>query len=253
MGGSRVHRQNQLILQTGRLEFTQRELSISALSLLSAASLRSPVLENQLEQLKRSPTRVLTPNSLTQPIHDRRGQLIQHTTTKLHREAQSAVVGAFGGVLSGAGLGWWLVFGEHILSLGAGTEMGTAIGSGALLAVGSIRWAVGKWERAKRRWSQDSARIGEGLTRDLQVCVYCSSPPIANTACPQSTVQRTLDDNVTIVASTACKGMQDLVDRRRNEIHQLHGELCDLDTELHACAQFPASWTVPSVKELDIE
>lgn len=171
MSGSRVHRQNQLILQTGRLEFTQRELSISAFSLLSAVSLRSPVLENQLQQLKCLPNHVLTPNSLTRPIHDRRSQLIRYTTTRLHREAQSAVVGAFGGVLSGAGLGWWLVFGEHILSLGASTEMGTAIGSGALLAVSSIRWAVGKWERAKRRWLQDSARIGEGLTRDLEVCV----------------------------------------------------------------------------------
>jgi len=121
--------------------------------------------------LKRSPAVVLTPNNLTQPVHDRRSQLIQHTTTKLHREAQSAVIGAFGGVLSGAGLGWWLAFGEHIFSLGAGTEMGTAIGSGALLAVSSVRWAVGKWERAKRGWVQDSVRVGEGLTRDLQVRV----------------------------------------------------------------------------------
>ncbi|KAF8554204.1 hypothetical protein OG21DRAFT_1413072 [Imleria badia] len=169
--------ENQLILQTGRLECTQRELSISAFTLLSAASLRSPVLENQLQQLTHSPTHTLTPNSLTQPVHDRRSRLIQYTTTKLHREAQSAVVGAVGGILSGTGLGWWLAFGEHILSLGAGTEMGTAIGSGALLAVGSIRWAVGKWERAKRRWVQDSARIGDGLKRDLQVCVrtWCSS------------------------------------------------------------------------------
>ncbi|KAG8213935.1 hypothetical protein J3R82DRAFT_10681 [Butyriboletus roseoflavus] len=234
--------ENQLILQTGCLEFTQRELFISAFSLLSAASqtsLRSPVLENQLQQLKRSPTHVLTVNSLTQPIHDRRSQLIQYTTSRLHREAQSAVVGAFGGVLGGAGLGWWLAFGEHIFSLGASTEMGTAIGSGALLAVSSIRWAVGKWERAKRRWAQDSARIGEGLTRDLQ-----------------RTIQRTVDNNVTVVASTACKGMQDLVDRRRNEVHQLHGELCDLDVELRACAQFPASWTAQSpisVKVVDIE
>ncbi|KAH0827868.1 hypothetical protein J3R83DRAFT_3495 [Lanmaoa asiatica] len=234
--------ENQLILQTGRLESIQRELSISAFSLLSAAgatSLRSPVLENQLQQLERSPTHALTSNRLTQPIHDRRRQLIQYTTTMLHREAQSAVVGAFGGVLSGTGLGWWLAFGEHILNLGAGTEVGTAIGSGALLAVGSVRWAVGKWERAKRRWAQDSGRIGESLTRDLQ-----------------STIQRTVDDNVTIVASTTCKGMQDLIDRRRSEIHRLHEELCDLDAELHACAQFPASWTGQnprSVKEVDIE
>ncbi|KAF8444609.1 hypothetical protein L210DRAFT_3758591 [Boletus edulis BED1] len=227
--------ENQLILHTGRLDFTQRELSSAAFDLLSASSLHSPVLENQLQQLEHSPTHMLTPSSLTQPIYNRRNQLIQYTTTKLHREAQSAVIGTFGGILSGAGLGWWLAFGEHILSLGSGTEMGTAIGSGALLAVGSIRWAVGKWERAKRRWMQDSARIGEGLTRDLQ-----------------STIQRTLDDNVTIVASTACEGMQDLIDGRRNEIHQLHGELCELDAELRACAQFPASRTGPC-KESTIE
>ena len=111
--------------------------------------------------------------------------MIQHTTTKLHREAQSAVVGAFGGVLSGAGVGWWLVFGEPILGLGTGAEMGTAIGSGALLAVSGIRWAVGKWERAKRRWVQDSGRVGEGLTRDLQVYVYklCVSYTIADITC----------------------------------------------------------------------
>ena len=180
MEGSRVHRQNQLILHTGRLASTKRELSDSAFSLISAsssASLRSPILENQLQQLKRLPAHDLTPDSLTQPIHDRRNQLIRHTTTKLHREAQSAVVGAFGGMLSGVGLGWWLAFGEHIFSLGAGTEMGTAIGSGALVAVSGIRWAVGKWERGKQRWIQDSERIGEGLTRDLQVCIYklCTS------------------------------------------------------------------------------
>lgn len=173
--GSRIHCKHQLILYTGRLESIKRELSIPAFSLVStslSASLRSPVLENQLEQLKCSPTHALVPSSLTQPIHDRRNQLIQHTTTKLHREAQNAVLGAFGSVLSGAGLGWWLTFGDHILSLGAGAEMGTAVGSGTLLAVGGIRWAVGKWERAKQRWLQDSARVGEGLMRDLEVCVY---------------------------------------------------------------------------------
>lgn len=207
-GGSQVLRQNQLILQTGRLECTQRELSSSAFSLLSAAPLRSPVLENQLQQLTHSPTYNLTSNSLTQPIHDRRSQLVQYTTTKLHREAQSAIVGAFGGILSGAGLGWWLAFGEHILSLGAGTEMGTAIGSGVLLAVGSIRWAVGKWERAKRRWVQDSARIGEGLTRDLQVCVQVLVMNIADPSVHRALLSRhwtTMSPSSLRLHARACK------------------------------------------------
>ncbi|KAG9316622.1 hypothetical protein JVU11DRAFT_2676 [Chiua virens] len=234
--------ENQLILHTGRLESTQRELSTFTSGLISAASsssLRSPVLENQLQQLEHSPTHALTVTSLTRPIQDRRSQLIQYTTAKLHREAQGAVVATFGGLLSGAGLGWWLAFGEHILSLGAGTEIGTAIGSGVLLAVGGIRWAVGKWERAKQRWLQDAGRIGEGLTRDLQAC---------------STVQRIVDDNVTIVASTACKGVQDLVDRRHDEISQLQGELLNLDTELNTCAEFSGSRkSTHSVKNVDIE
>jgi hypothetical protein len=168
-------RSRQLILQTGRLEPTQRKLSTLALSLLSSSSeaslLRSAVLENRLQQLIGSPAYTLTPSTLTQPIHNRRNQLIRYTTTKLHQEAQSAVVGAFGGVLTGAGLGWWLAFGDHILSLGVAMETGTATGVGALLAVGSIRWAVGKWERAKQRWTQDAGRISEGLARDIQVCL----------------------------------------------------------------------------------
>ena len=50
--------------------------------------------------------------------------------------------------------------------------------------------------------------------------------------------------------------MQDLVDKRRNELHQLHEELCDLDAELRARAQFPPSRTgssPPSGKKIDVE
>ena len=88
---------------------------------------------------------------------------------RLHRDAQNAVLGAFGGMFGGAGLGWWLAFGESALSLGAGSEAGTAFGAGVLAAVAGIRWAVGKWERAKRRWVDDAHRVGEGLKRDLKV------------------------------------------------------------------------------------
>ncbi|KAF9227352.1 hypothetical protein BS17DRAFT_775358 [Gyrodon lividus] len=235
--------ENQLILQTGRLEPTQRKLSTSAFNLLSSSqtySLRSPVLENRLHQLARSPAYTLAPSTLTQPIHDRRNQLIQYTTTRLHQEAQSAVVGAFGGVLTGAGLGWWLAFGGHVLSLGAGTEIGTATGAGALLAVGSIRWGMGKWERAKRKWTRDAERIGEGLARDLK-----------------ATIHRTIDDKVVTTAVTGCKGLDKLVEGRREEIRQLHDELQALQTELHACAHFPTSWkdshTLSSADKIDTE
>lgn len=32
-----------------------------------------------------------------------------------------------------------------------------------------VRWAVGTWERAKKRWWEDWVRVGEGLGRDLEV------------------------------------------------------------------------------------
>ncbi|KIJ67783.1 hypothetical protein HYDPIDRAFT_25255 [Hydnomerulius pinastri MD-312] len=229
----------QLILQTGRLEPLQNKHTASAFTLLASPSsnsaLRSPVLVNRLHQLAHSPSYALTPTTLTHPIHSRRTQLTLYTTTKLHREAQSAVLGAFGGVLSGAGLGWWMAFGEHILSFSAGAEAGTAVGAGALLAVGSVRWAVGKWERAKRRWMQDAERVGEGVRRDLK-----------------ATIQRTVDERVVVVASTACEGLQDLVGKRKEEIHQIYHELKSLETELSGCARFPSSWTGNTTSHPDL-
>ncbi|OAX39122.1 hypothetical protein K503DRAFT_717128 [Rhizopogon vinicolor AM-OR11-026] len=170
--------ESQLILQTGRLASTQTSLTSSTFSLLaklaspsspSFPAFHSPILDNHLRQLAHSPSFALTPDTLIRPIQARRSQLAKHTTMRLHHDAQNAVLGAFGGIFGGAGLGWWLAFGESALSLGAGSEAGTALGAGALVAVASIRWAVGKWERAKRHWVDDANRVSEGLKRDLKV------------------------------------------------------------------------------------
>lgn len=79
--------------------------------------------------------------------------------------------------MGGAGIGWvgwmgWLVgSGEGLFaSLGMTMEPATAMGVGALTAVASIRWAVGRWEKGKRKWWEDWRRIGDGLDRDLRVC-----------------------------------------------------------------------------------
>lgn len=62
-----------------------------------------------------------------------------------------------------------------------------------------------------------------------------------------------MDDNITIVASTACKGMHDLVERRRSEIRQLDKELSELETELHAISATWTSQNPPSEKKVDRE
>ncbi|KAG6335569.1 hypothetical protein ID866_3509 [Astraeus odoratus] len=157
--------EDELILQTGRLSAAQAQLSkctwdlLATLTPLSSwSSFHSPILLNELRQLESAPSYTLSPTTLTKTLHSRRDQLAQYTTPKLHRDAQSAVLVAFGGILGGSGIGWWLAFGEHLLSLGAGSEIATAVGVGALVGTSSLRWAVGKWERAKRRWLQDLER-----------------------------------------------------------------------------------------------
>ena len=145
------------------------------MSLLSThPALSTEVLRNTLLQVQRTPDYSLTPETLTQPIHTRRNQILEFPTTQLHVTGQRAVLGMTGGIVTGVGiswagwLGWLLGSGEGLLGF-MGMEAGTAVGVGILSAVASIRWTVGKWEKSKRRWWQDWKRVAEGMDRDLKV------------------------------------------------------------------------------------
>ncbi|KAF8973067.1 hypothetical protein BDZ97DRAFT_1989233 [Flammula alnicola] len=168
--------ESKLIMHTGRLSGLQDSMSQSAFTLLSAhPTISTAVLRNNLLQLKASPNYHLSPDSLTEPLFTRRNQIIEYPTTRLHVTGQRAVLGMTGGILSSVGISWagwlgWLVgSGEGLLGF-VGIDASTAIGVGMLGAVASIRWAIGRWEKSKKRWWQDWARVGEGLDRDLKVC-----------------------------------------------------------------------------------
>lgn len=217
--------EHNLILQTGRLSSAQSQLTKSTLDFLSTlappspySTFHSPVLLNQLHQLEASPSYSLSPATLTQPLVNRRNQILRFTTPKLHREAQNAVLGVLGGVLAGTGVGWWLTIGEHLLNLGAGSEMATAVGAGTLVSISALRWAVGKWERGKRRWMQDLERVGAGTSRDLK-----------------ASLQYTIDHNVVVVADTACQRSEDLIMKRREALTRIKADLQVLQAELEAC------------------
>lgn len=214
--------ENQLILQTGRLASTQASLTSSTFSQLAKLAspplaFHYPILDNHLRQLTHSPTYALTPSTLTHPIQARRSQLTQHTTTRLHRDAQNTVLGAFGGMFGGVGVAWWLAFGENALSIGTGSEAGTALGAGALVAVASIRWAVGKWERAKRKWVEDADRVGEGLKRDLK-----------------ATLERGIEKNVAVVPMAAYEGLRELAGKQQEEIDVVRSDLISMQADVEA-------------------
>lgn len=158
-------------MQAGRLSSLQEQFASFVQTLLSAypslSNFASPVLSNTLSQIQSSQKYPLTPTVLTRPIHSRISQLTTYSTSQLHLKAQRIVLGLYGSLFGGLGVSWagWVGFTEPLLGLGAETSVGV----GMLGAVFCLRWAVGKWERAKKRWWADWERIGEGLGRDLKV------------------------------------------------------------------------------------
>ncbi|KAI0075753.1 hypothetical protein K474DRAFT_1646119 [Panus rudis PR-1116 ss-1] len=213
--------EDKLIYHTGRLAVQQQSLTSAANKLLASFSapspFRSPVLQNELDQIEASPTFPLKPHSLTGPIYSRRNQLT-YPTRMLHASAQRVIVGMGSSVLGGLGVAWagWAeqlgVFG----SLQLGIEGQTAMGLGAFGAAAGIRWAVGRWEKAKRRWWQDWDRVGEGLARDLEASLH-----------------NAVDEQVVAVPEAACKGLCRLLEQREEQIASLKDDLrtSELDAE----------------------
>ena len=131
----------------------------------------SPVLHNTLERIISSPSYPLTAGVLTAPLRSRQSQL-GYPTERLHVSAQRAVITMSGSVLGGIGVAWagWaseLGLMGGLVNVGMGVE--TAMGVGMLGAALGVRWAVGRWDKAKKRWWRDWNRVGEGLERDLKV------------------------------------------------------------------------------------
>ena len=155
-----------LILHTGRLSALQGSLSSSAT--LLPPLLPSPVLQNTLAQLSSSPSYTLQTSTLITPLRTRLDQLISYPTTRLHLAGQSALLGILGRV-GGTGIAIYLLGVWSGIGIAGASGPGTAAGILALSLLVGVRWSMGKWERAKKRWWGDWSRLGEGLRRDLEV------------------------------------------------------------------------------------
>ena len=167
-------------MSTGELSVLQADITESAFALLAKhRAVDTAVLRNALLQCKTSLGYPLTAATLTGPIQLRRDQLIEYPTMRLHIAGQRAVLVAATGVLSGIGISWagwmgWLLgTGEGLLGVIA-LEPGTAIGLGMLTAAAGVRWTIGVWEKAKKRWWEDWNRVGAGLDRDLKASLTLS-------------------------------------------------------------------------------
>jgi hypothetical protein len=142
---------------------TQATHASRALSRAAALppTLRSHVLLNALRQLAHAPSFALEPRALLRPLERRLARLDAGTTAALARAAQALLLR----VASSAGAG--AATGAVMLAHGAGE----AAGAGLLVAVAGVRWAIGRWEKVRRLWRADWARVKEAAERDVEVSV----------------------------------------------------------------------------------
>lgn len=159
-----------MVYQTGILSVLQQSLAASLQRTLSSPahpSLHSAVLINDLPRLN-----PIHPTLLLAPLQGRLDQLLSSSgpISVLQLRAQNAVRStyALSAGSAASGYGAWLV---DVLGAESGlglAALGTAIG---------LRWGLGKWEKAKRKFWVDFARVESGLEEDLQVrsIFVCSS------------------------------------------------------------------------------
>lgn len=232
-----------LVFHAGRLAALQGSFKDSAAALsrsfLPSSPFHSPVLHNTLERIASAPTYPLSAAALTAPLHARQSQL-GFPTERLHASAQRAVITMSGSVLGGFGIAWagWaseLGLAGGFISVGMGAE--TAMGVGMLGAAVGVRWAVSRWDSARRRWWKDWDRVGEGLERDLKVghmAVFLAVLSLLTSMlCGfQAALTRTMDQHVVLVPETACSGLEELVAKRQAEVQELKEEVQTLEAEV---------------------
>ena len=97
--------------------------------------------------------------------------LAKFPVTRLHLAAQRVVFSTLGSATTSLGVLWanWvgLIGDVSLLGLNLGGE--TVVGAGILVGVVGVRWSVGRWERAKKKFWADWERVGKGLGRDMTV------------------------------------------------------------------------------------
>lgn len=100
--------------------------------------------------------------------------LANFPVTRLHLSAQRVVLSTLGSLATSFGVLWanWVGLIENIGIVGVTLGGETIVGAGILAGVAGLRWSVGRWEKAKRKFWADWERVEKGLTRDLTVRLF---------------------------------------------------------------------------------
>ncbi|KAA1471779.1 hypothetical protein DENSPDRAFT_929821 [Dentipellis sp. KUC8613] len=231
-----------LLPSLSKLPVAQAQLTHFTYSRLPAppSPLASQVLRNSVDQLVAAPDYTVRPMELLAPLNRRRTMLEGVVTDTLERAAQGLIARVFGSASAGVGAGgawiaWqegaaWLVgsAGDAAVSATQLAEaVGTGTGLGLLVAVSGIRWAVGKWERARRDWWLSWKRVADGAERDMK-----------------ASLEEVLEKKVMLVPVRASAGLEDIVGKRSAEVDRLCAEVKKTEEAIRALKPSPAKQTV---------
>ncbi|CAK5277398.1 unnamed protein product [Mycena citricolor] len=219
-----VELEKDLIFHSGRLEQIQASMTAQTMALVkqtNVQSLKSPVLQNTLDQLVSSPNFRVQPTTLPGPLAARSDLLLDAPTARFHRAAQRALLRMIGTAIGGMAISWsgYLGYlssnGGLAASLGIGLEPGTALATGVFGAVFGVYWSTMSWDKGKREWWGQFERVLGGSKVDLK-----------------ETLQKTLHEQVLVVPRTACQDLTIRIGKRERELELLQGELNDLKQQL---------------------
>jgi hypothetical protein len=148
----------------GTLASKQKTIHIATSTLLEnlPASFKSAVLVNDISRIRQhhKPHPVHS-STLTSSLAHRRSQLIDFALPTLQTRLERSVLDGLGySALSSVSAVW--------LNAASVLEGETAFLVGLLGVLGAIRIGVGRWERAKKKWSADFARVSGGLKADIE-------------------------------------------------------------------------------------
>ncbi|EJD52696.1 hypothetical protein AURDEDRAFT_149328 [Auricularia subglabra TFB-10046 SS5] len=194
--------EKRLAFHAGLLQASKTRFEDRADALLASLpdSQRSTVLLNELDRLKALPVAAVSRDTLSAPIVARR-ELISVPTAVLHRRAQQLVRNTIALSFSGAA-------GSYLTWAAGYLDSATAVGITALLAVSTLRWAIGRWEKAQRNWWADWHRVGEGLARDVQ-----------------RDFMQCLNERVFLVPQRLCDRLLERIEIREKDIREIEAEL----------------------------
>ena len=126
------------------------------------ASFKSAVLVNDISRIRQHHKSHLVHSSvLTRSLAHRRSQLIDFALPTLQSRLERSVMDGLGySALSVVSTVW--------LNAASVLEGETAFSLGLFGVLGAIRIGVGGWEKAKKKWWADFARVSGGLKADIE-------------------------------------------------------------------------------------